>query len=393
MASAQMLERLGFNGALSSAIGAELDAQVGDVAGMMQNLADMYTKGLTGGIDRLFGSGMAPSCHCGRPGEALARTLDNNGMGFNPMGGFSREAPFGEGKMGKSIEKAIRKNPMFKAQMERLLGGSIIPDGCKDGKLTVFRPQANTVGELLNRAMGPNMLKGIAGALAGLPLPLMGSPLSQAMGRLAANMGAFAQQGVGGAQGSIGASGAEGVKPGSWASTLSPEDKTFADGMGISLAGASFEDVLFILLMKYAKKKEDDIMNKVKELDKSMQEGKDGGGKGGKGGKGGLLGGIGGMVGGLVGGPVGSMIGKGVGGMLGGGGASGAGGGGGGGGGGGMEGANLGEKMDPSKMSDTMKQQMLQKLMGDLQKLYEMLSNMIKSMHDMQMTPTRNLRG
>ena len=58
-----------------------------------------------------------------------------------------------------------------------------------------------------------------------------------------------------------------------------------------------------------------------------------------------------------------------------------------------MEGANLGEKMDPSKMSDTMKQQMLQKLMGDLQKLYEMLSNMIKSMHDMQMTPVRNLRG
>ena len=45
------------------------------------------------------------------------------------------------------------------------------------------------------------------------------------------------------------------------------------------------------------------------------------------------------------------------------------------------------------KMSDTMKQQMLQKLMGDLQKLYEMLSNMIKSMHDMQMTPVRNLRS
>ena len=48
---------------------------------------------------------------------------------------------------------------------------------------------------------------------------------------------------------------------------------------------------------------------------------------------------------------------------------------------------------DPSKMSETAKQQALQKLMGDLQKLYEMLSNMIKSMHDMQMTPVRNLRG
>jgi len=44
-------------------------------------------------------------------------------------------------------------------------------------------------------------------------------------------------------------------------------------------------------------------------------------------------------------------------------------------------------------MSETLKQQMLQKLMSDLNKMYEMLSNMMKSMHDMQMTPIRALRG
>ena len=87
-------------------------------------------------------------------------------------------------------------------------------------------------------------------------------------------------------------------------------------------------------------------------------------------------------------GVIGSAVGS-----LGGAGKSGGGGGGGGGGGTGLEGADLGGKMDLSMMSDIMKQQMLQKLMGDLQKLYEMLSNMIKSMHDMQMTPIRNLRG
>lgn len=50
-------------------------------------------------------------------------------------------------------------------------------------------------------------------------------------------------------------------------------------------------------------------------------------------------------------------------------------------------------EMNFEGMSDTMKQQVLQKLMSDLQKTYEMLSNMNKSMHDMQMIPIRNLRG
>jgi hypothetical protein len=58
-----------------------------------------------------------------------------------------------------------------------------------------------------------------------------------------------------------------------------------------------------------------------------------------------------------------------------------------------MSGVGQGLPGDPNKMSDTMKQQMLQKLMDDLKKMYELLSNIIKTMHDMQMTPIRNLKG
>jgi len=53
----------------------------------------------------------------------------------------------------------------------------------------------------------------------------------------------------------------------------------------------------------------------------------------------------------------------------------------------------MNQGLDTSKMSHMMKQQLLQKQMGDLTKLYEMLSNMLKSMHDMQMATARNLRG
>ena len=47
---------------------------------------------------------------------------------------------------------------------------------------------------------------------------------------------------------------------------------------------------------------------------------------------------------------------------------------------------------DSSKTSDTLKQMQMQKLMEDLKKMYEMLSNVMKSMSDMQMAAVRNLR-
>jgi hypothetical protein len=58
-----------------------------------------------------------------------------------------------------------------------------------------------------------------------------------------------------------------------------------------------------------------------------------------------------------------------------------------------MKAANVGEKMDPSQMSAAMKQQVSQKLTGDLLKPHELLSNMITSVHDIQMTPVRDIRG
>jgi hypothetical protein len=45
-----------------------------------------------------------------------------------------------------------------------------------------------------------------------------------------------------------------------------------------------------------------------------------------------------------------------------------------------------------SQQSDTLKQMQMQKLMEDLKKMYEMLSNVMKSMNDMQMAAVRNLR-
>ena len=49
------------------------------------------------------------------------------------------------------------------------------------------------------------------------------------------------------------------------------------------------------------------------------------------------------------------------------------------------------DPFDPNQ-SDTTRSAMLQKMMNDLQKVYQLLTNMMKSMHDMGMAAVRNIR-
>jgi len=402
MQTARMLERLGLPPDLANQAGIQVDAQKGDLAGV-QRLMMAATQGLSQGqADSLFGKGLPPAHFVPRPlsmlanaaafaaapGLALSTTMAQQimGRGFSPFGGVSREAPFGTGIEGRSIERACRRDPMFKAQLERMLGGTIIPDRRNDGRLTIYRPPFSQVGSLMRDALSAGTLPrlGLAAALGGMALPLGGALAANALTggilrglmRSEANIVSFMKD-------------MAGDHVGAQRSKLmgDPEAYSMARGMGIDLRNASFEDILFLLLMKYAKKKEDDILKKVQQLDKSMQSKSGGGIMDMVGGALSTVGSVagfafGGPLGAAAGGFLGNLAGSAVQGLAGGGTAS-----------GGMTGSELGEKMDASKMSDTMKQQMLQKLMGDLQKLYEMLSNMIKAMHDMQMTPTRNLRG
>lgn len=378
----RMLEALGMPENLGDMVGAQIDSSRGDFAGMMRNLQDLTSGMSTSQMDAVFGRGLPGSMFVPRPMDVLRGGFLGASMmaptyppmGFNPLGGISREAPFGMGLTGRSIEQACRFNPMFRSQLEQMLGGRIIPDFRNDGRLSVFRPPFNMLGMGLRQSIGAGLLPGmgIAGALGGLGLPmggpLMGNPVARSilggLQRMEYNMISMV------------------AGPGSKAALMAdPGSRTMANGMGIDIRNASFEDIIFLLLMKYAKNKENDIMKKVNDLNKSEQAANN---KGFMGGLGSLAGGAAGL---WLGGPMGAMMGSQMGGQLGGalanGGAPYTG-----------QGQDVfGANADPSQMSDTMKQQMLQKLMGDLQKLYEMLTNMIKTMHDMQMSPIRNLRG
>jgi hypothetical protein len=188
MQTNRMLDALGLPDQLGDIVGAQIDAQRGDYAGMMRNLVDLNSGLNTQALDSLFGKGLPPSQFMPRPA-------------FNPfsgLGNFQREAPFGTGFVGRSMERAINSNPFFKSQMETALGGKIIPDGRNDGKLTVYRPPFSNLGQLMRNQFANGLpQQGIAGLLGGLNLPF-GAPMNPlansilgGLGRMEANIGSF----------------------------------------------------------------------------------------------------------------------------------------------------------------------------------------------------------
>ncbi|MFH1812341.1 MAG: hypothetical protein ABIJ09_26630 [Pseudomonadota bacterium] len=393
----RMLDALGLPDNVGDMIGAQIDAARGDWAGYARNMQDLTSGMSSGQMDKLFGKGLPGSHFMPRPHAALGKGRQLWGKQFHtPFGthSVSRERLGGKGifgrMAGRSMERAILTNPAFKARMERVLGGRIIPDGRADGKITVERFRPNFTGLPFSAPIAANpMLSGMYGALSRLEGNIKN--LAQSMTKGGATTG-----GAGGAGATGGAAGTSDA-----ALLQDPETQKLADGMGMS-PPLSFEDMLFLMMMKYARKKEKEILTKMNELSgKDGAKGAEEGGGRRRRGYGGALGGIlggalkigGGILGGMYGGPMGAQIGSSIGGMAGnalqgGGGAGGAGGGGGAGGAGGAEG-NFG---DPNKTSDALKQMQMQKLMEDLKKMYEMLSNVMKSMHDMQMAAVRNLR-
>jgi len=400
MQANRMLDALGLPDSMGDMIGAQIDAARGDWAGYARNMMDLTGGMNTGTLDKLFGKGLPGPHFAGRPHSMLGKGRKLWGQQFHtPFGthDISRQKLGGRGLFGRiagrSMERNILTNPAFKARMERILGGRIIPDGRADGKITVhrFRPNFGQV-PFSNQIANNPMLSGIYGGLA----RMQGNIEKMMKGLLNDPMGANQSGAAGGAA----KSGGSGSVGGSQQAGM-PKDadmNKMAGEMGMS-PPMSFEDLLFLLMLKYAKKKEKEIMEQAKKLTKAGKgEGGDKAGGARRGFGGGLLGGIGKIAGTAIGGPiggmVGGMVGNAVGGAVGGGGGGAAGGAAGGGaaGGGAAGGAKGGyDPLDPNQ-SDTTKQAMLQKMMQDLQKVYQLLTNMMKSMHDMGMASVRNIR-
>ena len=172
----RMLDALGLPDGVGDMIGAQIDAARGDWAGYARNMQDLTSGMNSQQMDRLFGKGLPGSHFLPRPHAQLGKGRKLWGQQFHtPFGttDISRErlggrGPFGK-MVGRSMERAILTNPAFKAKMERVLGGRIIPDGRADGKITVERFRPNFGGLPFTNPIAANpMLSGIYGSLARL---------------------------------------------------------------------------------------------------------------------------------------------------------------------------------------------------------------------------------
>ena len=370
------LQMLGMDQRSAAMQGAMHDLSLGNLAGYQKNLFEAFS-----GVDPgRIGAHMAPPFSAPPPSVALGEhvqrvDLANKSGGFGAflagaaaggllggplgalLGGFGANIGkniFSRSKA-KTLEKRLNRDPMFRAQFEASVGGRYVPDGRRDGKITIVRPNFGLPG------LNPGMFGAMSGNLvAGGCL----SGLARMMGNATSLMGEMGLQGYGGMNTGIqfkqqfGLDRASGG-PGSAVSRLPPN--------------ATFEDLVAAFMIDTVKDMQDEAKAKMDEIRNSNRS--RGRGRGGYGGAiGGIAGVAGSVFGGMVGGPIGSQIGGQLGGAVGG--AV-----------GGQGGAQGGDD------SRNLMFEELKNIMNKLQQMQQALSNVLNTMHQGAMNSIRNIRA
>jgi hypothetical protein len=358
----RMLDSLGYPDMVGDLRGAQVDMMTGNLAGALRNMRDAFSGLPTQGFEAMLGQMPEPfSMQSPRRGLGRSRLLHSNTYS-NGMGSSRtevRDLAMGRSRgAARSLESAIMRNPAFRNRMEGLIGGRILLDGRADGKITVVKQQRGMVP--------PNVGFGMTAGMAAMN-PLAGT-LFGSLARMDQELGQMIQ-GVGKKIGD----------------TLMGQQGTGQRDIG-ELVGpnASIEDRLAAFLftqMKEADKDLEGLMSKYKALgDKKKKK------------SGGLFGGIknmfkgigsklfqvgGGILGGMVGGPLGAKLGQGIGGAVG----SSV-----------MGGGKKAEGGGDKEHSKSVLNFKIQQAMNKRKEMHDLISNILKTMHDMSMTSIRNIR-
>lgn len=323
----QINDLLGKLGIPGGQIGAMVDALAGNRLGVLQNLRDAYYEAATGhattGEQRELFDRIAPSFFVPSPSIAFPDMSSFAAGGYASLFPISQRVDLGLGtSMGKlpffmrlfggglgfanpirenaaRFERALHKSPLLRSLVEAKLGGRIRLDGKYDGKITVSRfartlvPGAAAVGALFpTAASAMGWLSNIANATGGLK----GNNLLQMI-----------TGGLGSISDSV--SGDSVTASSSSAGFQGQCDAVMAD------TSLSIEDKVVLFLMLIMNKMDQQIEDKMKEINELQQKQKN------KKKKGGLFGKILGIAGTAVGslfGPVGTALGSAAGSLIGG---------------------------------------------------------------------------
>lgn len=386
------LRTLGLNRAFADQIGQMVGTRVNAKAGLEALLFAQYAA--LGQQTQPSSNGtMPPNGWVPGPAEFLGSSAGNlRALVGNGYGGVNAPQALGGTPVATSIQAALLTQPGFRDRLEQGLKGQVVGPNAKGG-VTVWRPQNNRIGtqtrSMLTSAPPAGSIQFSLGNMNTQLNPgTLGGPTGGILRGLAQLEGNIASMVQG------------------WTSkNQDPAVMKAAQQAGVNIKNPNFEDMMFLNMMTYTTKKEKDIMGKVEQLSGNATGAATANATGTQAGNG-FFGGLTQTVGGTMSRTlgvqlpgssqfpsVGSAVGQtaaaatpgaaaatGVAGTTGTTAAA------------ATAAAAGGTGVNPAEMSETAKQQMLQKMMGDLQKLYEMLSNILKTMHDMQMTPIRNLK-
>ncbi len=409
----RMLDALGYPDKFGDAIGALVDLRTGNLPGALRNLVDLNSGLSTRGMDRIFGGGRRPAFgrgfihrHCCTGGHLVRhqhtyavrqqvgkRAHIGQQYGFN-WGPFQLKGRITGGQYVGSFAKPIKlanNQYLYRGRTYANLGAIArdARDGRIDGQATSYRTRTTyswrpgfspaRPGCCLPPAFAFNpTLAAIAGGNA------LGGVIGNAINNGLSNIGNVLNGIFGGANGSGGA--------GNTGSTGSTGGTGSTGESVLSNPNLSLEDKLALLMAKLSEHLDEQINEKMGQIEKQMQQEKNGG-AGGAGGssKGGggflssILGKAGGVVGtafgGMFGGLAGSKIGSALGGLFGGGGSQ-----------GGSQGAG-GSQNGQNGSNLQLLQSQLQTLLQKRQQMFQTMSNVMKSLHDTSMNTIRQLKA
>jgi len=179
------------------------------------------------------------------------------GQGF---GGLSGAAPFGNTAWGLSLQVAMLRSPEFRAALEKILGGSVLPNGgSADGALRVWRGAHPRVGGLMRAAMQQNVMPrgAFASTIGSMNIPMAGNPMVQQGGPMSSVLKGLQAMEANVMSTVQGFSGGQGQGSGMQA---------MAQKLGINMQNANFEDIIYLSMMNYASNQEKKISGSVNGL-------------------------------------------------------------------------------------------------------------------------------
>jgi hypothetical protein len=391
------LQAMGMDQRTAAYQGALQDLKLGDLHGYQKNMFEAFT-----GVEPGRMSGMAPPHAMCSPSQYMGASFERvnlkkalkHGLGSVLAGagaGFALGGPLGAlaggflgGKVGRrlkarALERRLNRDPGFRAQFESAVGGRYVPDGRRDGKITIMRPNYGLPG------MSPGMMSHLSrnpitgSAMSGMARHMMGiQNMMAAMGGGGFNAIGGAGFNTAGAYGHLNPGVAPGI--GTHASLRTPGYTGGVRGgseMSKLGPGATFEDKVAAFMVDMAVKMQKEVEDKMAELEASSNSGGQGGKNSGIGGMfRGLAGVAGGAIGGAFGGPVGAGIGQQVGQAVGGG--------------GGQQGRANGA--DETGNQRQIQMEKLKNLINVMQQMIQSMSNILNTMHQGAMNAIRNIR-